>query len=266
MDDSGPKATVEPDAWPLRCAASPALNAAAFCTVCGQPFSGRYLGVAGDGRAVCFACVRRDGLAITLASPTVGGDPVLVDGWFSALRRILTQPHRTFAATYRVPLLPAVTFGYVFTLLGFAATNAWDLMLFGDEFVQSLVDGWDAVGVTLEPARANAALWLCLPIAAAIRMGVGSALLHIGIRLTVGPAAQLRESVRLFSLTSATLALCVIPTVGSFLALVTWISACMACLQTRQGLRTFAALIALLPALLVITWLGPDSFFPVSET
>ena len=46
--------------WPLRCSANPALNATALCTVCGAPFSGKFLGVRPDGRAVCFGCARRE--------------------------------------------------------------------------------------------------------------------------------------------------------------------------------------------------------------
>jgi hypothetical protein len=245
------------------CSADPNLGADAFCTACRQPYSGKFLGVRADGRAVCFTCARYEEVELLEApqnsDPT---DPVLGDGWFHAIRKIITQPHRTFELPYGGRLGPALLFGYLFTFFGFISTTIWNLLLQREGYLEWHVDSWARAQVVLTNEQVTQMLWIVMPFYAVLRLFLGAGLLHVGIRLIVGEQAEWRASLRLFALTSGTLVLCAIPTLGPFLALVTWISASMAYMHTHHNVRTVKGLMALLPCLLIITAIGPNTFMP----
>ena len=247
----------------LRCSGSPRLDAQAFCTSCRKPYSGGFLATRLDGRAICFACARQQAIEI-IDEPMPSGrpDPVLGDGWARGIIRMITRPHQTFERPDGGRLSVALLFGYLFTAFGFTTTTIWNLSLYGDEFIELQMQTLAARDVILDAAEVTQLLWLILPVAAALRLVVGAVLLHLGIRLMVGSKADWRSSMRMFALTSGTLVLCAIPTLGPFLALVTWISASMAYLNTRYGLRTVNGLMALLPCLLIVTFIGPTSYLP----
>ncbi len=246
-----------------RCSANPKLGADAFCTACRQPYSGKFLGVRTDGRAVCFACARREALDLRAAPENEDpSDPVLSDGWFHAIRKMITQPHRTFEFPYGGRLGSTLLFGYLFTFFGFIATTMWNLALQKDGYLEWHVQTWERAEVVLTNDQVTQLLWMVMPFYAVLRLVVGAALLHVGIRLIVGEDVEWKASLRLFALTSGTLALCVIPMLGPFLALVTWISASMAYMHTQHEVRTVRGLMALLPCLLIITAIGPNTFIP----
>jgi hypothetical protein len=249
----------------LRCSASPKLDAQAFCTSCRQPFSGGFLGTRRDGRAVCFSCAREHAIEIVSTDEKrETPDPVLEDGWLRGIFRMITRPHRTFERPDAGRLSVALLFGYFFTAFGFVTTTIWNLTFYGEEFLQLQIDTLAAREIILTPDEVTRLVWMMLPLAAALRLFVGALLFHLGTRLMVGSDVHWRSSARLYALTSGTLVLCAIPTLGPFLGLVTWISASMAYLNTRYNLRTVQGLMALLPCLLIITFIGPTSFLPGS--
>ena len=189
-------------------------------------------------------------------------DPVLEDGWLRGILRMVTRPHRTFERPDAGKLSVALLFGYFFTAFGFATTTIWNFAFYSEEFVQLQIDTLATRDIVMTTDEVTRLIWIVLPFAAALRLFVGGLLFHLGTRLMAGPDVEWRSSARLFALTSGTLILCAIPTLGPFLALVTWISASMAYLNTRHGLRTVQGLMALLPCLLIITFIGPTAFLP----
>lgn len=247
------------------CTAATGTPAAALCTVCGAPFSAPYLAIRLDGRAACHPCVRKhDVPCIDLLEAAATRDPVLRGGWHKAIVRVALHPHRTFAAIYNGPLGETLLFGLVATALGYAATTGWNLTLHNAAFIEYYRDVALQRDLTFESdASLKQMLWLVTPALAAARFIIGALLLHIGMRIIAGSQrASLHSEARVFALASSTLVLCVIPVIGPFVALVSWIGACMAYAQVVHGLSTGRALMAVFPSFLVITALGPSSFVP----
>ncbi len=249
----------------LSCSAATGSPATAICTHCGAAFSSPFLAVRTDGRAVCHPCARRAQIpCLDVPAGTDTRDPVLALGWPKALLHIAMHPHRTFAAIHNGPLREAVVFGLVATLIGYAATTGWNLTLHGPEFLEFYRQAAAERSLELTTdASVQKLLWLALPFAATLRFVLGLGLLHLGVRIVVGSAqSSFRDEARVFALASGTLVIAVVPVLGPFIALVSWISACTAYLQVVHGLGTARSLMAVLPSFLVITAMGPSSFVP----
>lgn len=247
--------------WPLRCSADPRRSAIAFCATCVQPFSREHLGVRPDGRAICRTCAREEGVEdVSTVAAGAGVDPVLERGWFAALGDLLLRPRIAMARPFDGSAGPAVLFGFVTTLFGFVATTGWNLALDAEGLTRFVAESVPAAA-EMTPTQIRQMLWLATPVVSTLRFCGGALLLHLGIRALAGPAAgDLRSSARVFGLASGTLVLCAVPVVGPFLAVVTWISVCMAHVQAQLGMPMLRGMMAVLPSLLLISRLGPLPF------
>ena len=171
----------ELSAWPLRCSANPALPAAAFCTKCSHPFSGKFLGIQRDGRALCFTCAGRDDIElIASASVEPESDPILSRGWWATIRDVTLHPHRTFAVRSEGALGAALVFGFVTTMCGFAVTTGWNLIISGDAFLEMYIEAAARTDLSLDHGQVRRILWLSVPLISTLRLGLGALLLHLG--------------------------------------------------------------------------------------
>lgn len=248
--------------WPLRCSANPALNATALCTVCGAPFSGKFLGVRPDGRAVCFGCARREDIYLVSTGGGAGelGDPVLSQGWTQAAVTLLTRPYDALRDGHSGPIGGAVWFGLAATMFGFAATTAWDMALSGDAYIDTYLQLLADAGVTATRSELPALIAVSSLLSAPLRLFSGALLFHLGARAVAGREAQLRPDARVFALGSVALVLCGVPALGPLLSLLIWTSTAVAYLRQRYALGTAQSLVALLPSLLWCWYLGPRPF------
>lgn len=251
------------DDWPLRCVANPQLPAAAFCTVCRQPFSGKFLGVRDDGRAVCHGCARRDDIPLNGAPHSEGqhADPLLQQGWFRASAAVVATPHISLARDDASSPWPAIAFGFVATLFGYALTLGWNIVLYPALFVAEVSANAEALGFSGERTALTWLAWLGTPIAAGLRLFVGTIILHVCL-LVPARDARVASTARIFGLSSVALLLCAIPIVGSYLAMVVWISTVLAWLRARYRIRTFMALFVILPSVFALTAMGPLPYTP----
>lgn len=250
--DDRPSPAVESD---VHCTANPALPATAWCTSCHLPFNGRFLGVRDDGRAICFGCAQQDGVSLRSETRT-DVDPVLESGWRQTFLDVVTRPWQTFAGEYHGPIGPAVRQGLVWALLGYAMTMGWVWLLARDAFLEMLTESAPE-GVEFEGDTLPMLVWLALPVLAVLRQAVGTLALHLGLRLSGAPSDDFGEHARLFGLTAVGLLLCAVPFVGPFLALVAWMTGTLAWVRQRYAMSTARAMLALIPALLVVTALDP---------
>lgn len=250
-----------PDAAPptgegdVRCTANPALPATAWCTACHLPFNGRFLGVREDGRAICFGCARQHDVKLRSEQPT-DVDPVLASGWKQTFLDVVTRPWQTFAGEYKGPIGPAIRSGVVWAMLGYAMTMGWVWLLAREAFLEMLTESAPE-GVTYEGDSLPLLVWLALPVLAVLRQAVGTLALHLGLRLSGAPSDDFGEHARLFGLTAVGLLLCAVPFVGPFFALVAWMTGTLAWVRQRYAMATGRAMLALIPALLVVTALDP---------
>lgn len=240
----------------LPCSAHPALPAAALCAICLHPYAGRFLAPLPDGRACCATCAEREGLQpLDNAHGESERDPVLSDGWGTAFRRVVIEPHRGLVIDYRGDIGPAVRAGFAFTVVGYLMRTAWDYVLQYEAVMAMLAE---QLGADIPETTLALAPWVAVPIAAGIRLALGALLLHAGLRLTGIAPGTFSTHARAFALTSVTLLLCVIPVLGPLLALVAWMSSTLAWIRGRYGLPTWRALVATLPALFLVTSLDPS--------
>lgn len=254
QEESAPPAT--PGA-PVLCSVNPQLPAVAFCTVCRRPFSGRYVGVRRDGRAVCHPCAQREGIELLEASATAEGDPVLRGRLREIFLRVGLTTAETFSREYTGPIGPSLRFGYITTVIGFAAALAWIYVLRYDAFMAALAE---VNGDSMPPGLMPWAPWLGLPITAALRMVVGVTAMHVGFRMMGVPAGTFAQHARLFGLTSVSMLLCAIPALGPLFALAMWMNVSMTYLHVRYGLSWFRRVVATLPCLMMLTLIDPVSW------
>ncbi len=237
------------------CTRNPKLRAAAWCTECRRAYAGRFLGSREDGRAICYECAELGDIRL-LSSEQQAVDPALSGGTRFALVRMVLQPHQTFALSYRGSVMPAVRAGFIATMAGLMFWLMWNQLLRAEEWNE-----WVA-RVTRIPAGSELLPWLpwlAIPALAAIRLFAGSVALHIGLRMAGAPDGSFADHTRVMALTSIALFLCAIPSrVGTFAAMVVWISGAMAFLRQQYSFSTLRALAALLPAVFVLSVLPPN--------
>ena len=249
------------DAWPLRCFANPELPAAAFCPACRQPHSGKFLGVREDGRAICHGCARRDEIPLTGADANARPDPVLSAGWLRATGAIITAPHVSLVPDAAGKLWQPLVYGFVATVAGYAMTLGWSVALYPQRFLAEAATQAEALGLSGEASALAWSAGLVIPFISALRMLLGALTLHVGLAI-VSRDAPWRASARVMALSSVSLVFCAIPVVGTYLAMVVWISTVMAWLRARHQLRTLPALLVVLPCVFLLTALGPTPFAP----
>ncbi len=230
------------------CSSQPALPAAALCSVCRQPFAGRFLTVRPDGRAICHACADRESLPLQRAERNESRDPVLAMGWRRTLLAVLAEP-RTLAVEYRGPIGPAVRMGLLWTFMGHLVKTSWVLTLQGEYVMDELRKN---VPDDFPPDLIGWVPWLALPIALLFRITFGFGLFHLGLRLAGASADQWRSHLRAWSLASVTLLFCLVPMFGPLLSVMAWISVIIGYARQSYGLSTWRAALALFPSVVVI--------------
>jgi hypothetical protein len=239
---------------PVFCSVNHQLIASAFCTVCRKPFSGRYIGVRRDGRAVCHPCAQREGIDLVDSGAPAAGDPVLKGRLRDIFFRIAVTTAETFARDFNGPLGPSLRFGYITTVIGYAAALGWIYLLRYDAFIAALTE---VNGASVPPELMPWAPWLGLPVTAAMRLVVGVTLMHAGFRMVGVPAGTFSQHARLFALTSVSLLLCAVPVLGPFFALAMWMNVSMTYLRSRYAISPIRSMLATLPCLLVLTLVDP---------
>ena len=245
--------------WPPRCAANPALHAAAFCTVCGLPFSGGFLTSRDDGRAICHRCVRETDVPVVETRTTSVTDPVLDDGWRAAFLSVVVHPHSTFSKAYDGPIFPAIRFGFICILLSLAMWLGYSLAFDAETLMETFsarLAETDYAGADAEQTFRRVA-WLSLPIWSAVLLGVCATLLHVGARLAGAPRGSFGEHARAFALCCVGLLFCVIPKFGPYVAMIIWLSSTLAFLRSRYHFGLARSLFAILPCALVFAQLWP---------
>ena len=257
MNATEPTTGHEP--WPVMCSANPALRAAATCSECHLPHSGKFLSVRRDGRAICFACARRDGTPV-FQRRTVprGADPVLGGGIARATLAMVVAPHRALAAPGTRAFGPLAAVALGFSLLGYGLTLGWTYLLSYEAALTQL-----RLQVTELPFAVSDAVlpwvpWIAWPFIAVLRVVLGAATLHLTVRLANPNDADWRESFRVWALSSALLMACALPFAGTFVAMVLWISAMLGWFRVRHGLGAIGSLLAVLPSIVVLSLVGPS--------
>jgi hypothetical protein len=250
----------EPAKWPLRCTANPQLPAAAFCAACDQPYSGEFMAVRPEGRAICVACARRDGVRVHgQRPPSPDTDSILRAGWASTLVAILVSPARTLATRTNAPVLPAVAFGLSVTAFGYAATLGWATLLDYPGLVASAQTAFEALDAASNAATAVGLVWALVPVATVLRLFLSALALYVPLAMRRGNNATWADTLRTVCLANGALVLCALPLVGPLAAVVVWIAAVLGWLRLRHRLGPFAAMFVIIPSVLVISLLGPTS-------
>lgn len=233
------------------CSEFPHLDAVANCTVCTRPFSAQRIGVSEDGRAVCIPCAWEH--EITLINRQFAGDeePAFSGGFLQGLETLLFRPSRIFNRPSPTRVWPALIFGYVMTLLGYAAWMAWLQHLYPEWISERLADA----GIDTTDSMWLA--WLILPVHSLIRIFGGTLALHAGCLLAGGVGRSFNESLRAFCLASASMLFCVIPQYGPLLTVLWWSWIVLAWMRSNWNFGIGRTLIALVPSILVLPLLGP---------
>lgn len=237
------------------CSVQPHLPAAAFCTQCRRPYAGRFLSVLRDGRAVCYRCLEDQGLQ-PVTTPRIGdGDPAFEKGWWGAIRGVVRAPVQTIGASrYKGSIRPALIFGFVMCLIGAVVPILWALVLSPEGVQETIESVYANRGMTVDPEQMRTMFITALPLAAAFKLIFGSVLLHYGIRFAGVHNVRFRESMRAFALSSGVLMLSVVPApVGILLIAVLWARAMNRWVHVRYGLTPIRGMLALLPALVLMT-------------
>lgn len=246
------------EVWPVLCSANPQLPAAAFCSVCHQPFSGKFLAVRQDGRAICFACARRDDVPVHGVRDAVERTGLFDAGWLKPALAMIFAPQRALQASRLQQPAQVVTFAFVMALFGYGVTLGWTYLLEYEAALASLTEraaelGWDV------SAQALAWLpWGTLPVVAALRILLGGVSLHLAVRIARPNDASWPDTLRAWGLSNALLVLCVVPFVGPFASMILWISAMLGWFRERHGLGPFASLFAVLPTVIILSIVGPS--------
>jgi hypothetical protein len=247
----------ESDEDSIRCSVRPEYKAAAFCTICRRPYSGRYLDIASDGRAVCHRC--REDHDIPLFNPSDSKhDPALKEGVAKAITQVLLKPHELFEERWDGSPWPAIRFGLLISIVGLVFWNAWFWVFSADLADDAIQVVAERTGQQVSRDAVQAWSWFTLPIIAVLRLALGTLGLHLGFRLAGAPKRQFQDHVRLYALASCALILCIVPSwVGAFLANVAWLTTCMAFARVRYNFSMGRTLLALLPAIFVIFFFPP---------
>jgi len=233
------------------CTAQPGEPAAAFCSQCRLPYSGRYLAVRLDGRAVCHACVERENIAIDRPNHEKLSDPLIRSGWRRVLMVVLTRPS-SLSQEYRGPIGPALRLGLLWTFAGHTLNTAWLMLLQGAALVEALREQSDG---QIPESALPWVPWLVMPILVLIRQGLGALLFHAGLRAAGASGEQWRSHARVFSLMSVTMLLSVIPVFGKVLAVIWFCRAGLSYARQSYGLSLWRAFLALFPCFLLLALL-----------
>ena len=241
----------------LACSVHPHMPAAAYCTECRRPYSGRFLSVLADGRAVCFRCVRDQRLSTLEPGETrTDIDPAFENGWWRAAVGAIRTPIETIGVRpYEGPVRPAFIFGLVMSLLGSVLPLVFPA-IFAPEALTAIFEAAYGEGEgrpELTADQMRMAFFSALPIAALLKLGIGAALLHVGLRLAGARTGHFRESVRAFALSTGVLLFAIIPPpYGLMVISLLWGSAMMRWVQARYSLSPLLSMIAIFPALLLL--------------
>lgn len=242
------------------CSVQPHLPAAAFCTQCRRPYAGRFLSVLEDGRAVCYRCLADHGLR-TLDAPSTanasGEDPAFAEGWWGAVSGVIRKPIQTIGRhAPTMSIRTAVTFGFVMCLIGSALPILWASVLSPDSVNEVFQRTYASTEMELSQTQMRTLLIVSLPFAAGFKLFLGSALLHLGMRVSGAKDARYKENLRALSLSSATLLCNIIPApFGLLLVAVLWSRVMMRWTFGRYGIPPMRAMFALLPTLLLMSFL-----------
>ncbi len=224
------------------------------------PFHGDTLATRYDGRAICTSCALALNVEVHGPPMADGLDPVLAEGWLSAIVYVTVRAHQTLSRPYSGSIGPAIRFGYVMTLAGIAMWLGWVLLLHPEPFLAMIIEAMETSQRELpEGDPEQAALigaWLMVPLFAAVRLTFGGLAIHLGARLAGAPKGTFHDHLRLFSLASASLVFCILPEFGPFVAMIIWLSTTLAFLRQRYGFGLMRSLASTLPAMLVMsgTW------------
>lgn len=205
------------------CSVRPQLPAAAFCTVCKRRYSGRYLSVLPDGRAACFRCVSDKKLG-TIERVDQTRDPAFRHGLMAGIFGILSGVPRVLAPNYRGPILSALIFGAVCSMIGMWSAMGWFLSSDASQAaLQAVVDRMTQQPMTVEELR-QAIPWV-VPVVAIFRMAFGTLLVHAMIRLVVRPIGNpIKQHARLYALSCVSMLLLTIPGMwGAAAANIIWV-------------------------------------------
>jgi hypothetical protein len=228
------------------CSAQTRLQAAAYCSVCRLPFSGRFLAVRLDGRAICHACSDREQIPTEQARGPEPRDPVFRDGWRHTLLVVLARPAE-LVRPWHGPVGHAWWRGLGWSWLGLGAGLGWSLALGRLP--------WEQVQAAL-PEAARAQGWVTLALVGAtlvlalLRQTVGPWLMHAGLRLAGASAEQWTLHVRVFSALSVVRVLAMLPLLGGPLSALLFVWAMLTFAGLSYGLARWRAMLALAPCLL----------------
>lgn len=237
------------------CSVQPHLPAAAFCTQCRRPYAGRFLSVGEDGRAVCYRCIEDHGVR-TLDAPTAHDkDPAFEGGWIAAVSGVVRTPMKTIGHfSPQSSIRPAMIFGFVMCLIGAVLPILWVMILSPQSLDEVFQKVYAESSLELTKTQMQAFLLLALPLAAGFKLWVGSALLHMGVRVAGAGDAKFAENARAFALSTATLLFSIVPApFGLILVAVVWSRVMMRWVYARYNIPPLRALFALLPALLLLS-------------
>ncbi|TVR01450.1 MAG: hypothetical protein EA398_09555 [Deltaproteobacteria bacterium] len=246
------------DSWfgpPPPCSHDSGRPATACCTACGLAFGSSRLGAAEDGRAYCVDCAWEADIALPSRHRDPRCEPALRNGIVRGIEGILFRPAWLFAQPSPRRIGAALGLGLGCTTAGYAFWLGW-LMLLNAEWVRQQLD--DA-GV--DPGQGLWVAWLALPILAILRVFGGALALHAGCLLAGGSGISFNDSLRAFSLASAAMLLCVVPSVGAFLAILWWSWIVLAWMRSRFSFGLGRTMVALIPSVVVLPLLGPAATF-----
>lgn len=237
------------------CSVQPHLPAAAYCTECRRPYAGRFLSVLQDGRAVCYRCVTDQRLkTVADEEESVVGDPAFANGWFGAISGVIRDPRRFLGTkAYTGSVKPALRFGFVMCLAGAVLPLVFPAIFAPETLNEAWQKAYGQAEVQLTPAQLRMAFLTALPVAAALKLLVGSALFHVGIRLAGAREGMFREHFRVFALSTGVLLFAIVPPpLGLMIMSLLWGNAMMKWTGARYGLSPMMSMIAVFPALLLL--------------
>lgn len=237
------------------CSVQPHLPAAAFCTQCRRPYAGRFLSVGEDGRAVCYRCIADHGVRTLDAPMSHDKDPAFEEGWLGAVSGVVRTPMKTIGRfSAKASIRPAMVFGFVMCLVGAVLPVVWVMILSPQSIDEVFQKVYADRNLDLTMTQMRAFFLMALPFAAGFKLLLGSALLHMGVRVAGAKDARFAENARAFALSTATLLFSIVPApFGLILVAVVWSRVMMRWVYARYNIPPLRALLALLPALLLLS-------------
>lgn len=208
-----------------------------------------------DGRAVCYRCLEDHGLQTVTTQPTGDGDPAFQKGWWGAVKGVIRAPIQTIGSTtYEGSIRPALIFGFVMCLIGAVLPILWALLLSPESVQETIEQAYAGRGMSIDPEQMRMLFISALPIAAAFKLFFGSVLLHYGVRFAGVHNVRFRENARAFALSSGVLLFSIVPApIGVLLIAVIWARIMIRWVHVRYGLSPLRGMLALLPALVLMT-------------